>query len=272
MKGIREPAVAGMFYSSSPSKLREEVNFFLNEARLDIQYSNVVGIVTPHAGYVYSGKTAAFGFNSSIKKNYDTVIIISPSHREYFRGISIYDGVAYRTPLGDVPLNNEMIDKIISDSKIIFKGIQGHRAEHAVEVQIPFLQVMLKDFSIVPIVLGDQNRNFVYELADRIAPVVDDKTLIVASSDLSHFYSRNMADKMDSIVERNIANNDYDRLQSDLETGRCEACGGGAIVAMMRTANLINKNKSKVLARSDSGDVTGDFSEVVGYLSAVMHA
>ncbi|NMB80298.1 MAG: AmmeMemoRadiSam system protein B, partial [Ignavibacteria bacterium] len=154
----------------------------------------------------------------------------------------------------------------------IFRGIQGHRAEHAVEVQIPFLQVMLKDFSIVPIVLGDQNRNFVYELADKIAAVIDDKTLIVASSDLSHFYSRSMADKLDSVVEKNIANNDYEKLQSDLETGRCEACGGGAIVAMMRAANLVNKNKSKVLARTNSGDVTGDYTEVVGYLSAVMHS
>jgi len=271
MKGIREPAVAGMFYPESPSKLKDQVITLLDEARLEKQFSNVVGIVSPHAGYVYSGKTAAFGFNSPLKKDYETVIIISPSHREYFRGISIYDGAAYRTPLGDVPLNNEVIDKIISDSKIIFRGIQGHRAEHAVEVQIPFLQVILKDFSIVPIVLGDQSRNFVYELADRIAPVVDDKTLIVASSDLSHFYSRSMADKLDSIVEKNIANNDYEKLQSDLETGRCEACGGGAIVAMMRAANLINKNKTEVLARTDSGDVTGDFSEVVGYLSAVMY-
>lgn len=272
MKGIREPAVAGMFYPASAAKLKEEINYLLGEARIDKQFTNVVGIVSPHAGYVYSGKTAALAFNSPLKKDYNTVIIISPSHREYFRGISIFDGDAYRTPLGDVPLNNEMIDKIISDSKIIFRGIQGHRAEHAVEVQIPFLQVMLKDFSIVPIVLGDQNRNFVYELADKIAAVIDDKTLIVASSDLSHFYSRSMADKLDSVVEKNITNNDYEKLQSDLETGRCEACGGGAIVAMMRAANLVNKNKSKVLARTNSGDVTGDYTEVVGYLSAVMHS
>jgi len=271
MKGIREPAVAGMFYPASASKLKEEVDFLIGEAQSDKQYNNVVGIVSPHAGYVYSGKTAAFGFNSPIKKDYDKVIIISPSHREYFRGISIYDGAAYRTPLGDVPLNNEMIDKIISDSKIIFKGFQGHRAEHAVEVQIPFLQVLLKDFSIVPIVLGDQNRNFVYELADRIAPLMDDKTLIVASSDLSHFYSKTKADRLDSVVEQNIENNDYEKLQSDLETGRCEACGGGAIVAMMRAANLAGRKKSKVVARSDSGDVTGDYSEVVGYLSSVMY-
>lgn len=272
MKGIREPAVAGMFYPASQIKLSEQVNQLLSEAIPNKKYSNVAGIVSPHAGYIYSGKTAAFGFNSPINNDYETVIIISPSHREYFRGISIYDGDAYRTPLGDVPLNNEIIEKLISDSKVIFKGIQGHRAEHAVEVQIPFLQVLLKDFSIIPIVLGDQNRNFVYELADSIAQVFNEKTLIVASSDLSHFYSRTKADRMDSVVERNIENNDYEKLQSDLETGKCEACGGGAIVAMMRAANLVNRKKSKVVARSDSGDVSGDFAEVVGYLSSVMYS
>ncbi|MDQ7816655.1 MAG: AmmeMemoRadiSam system protein B [Melioribacteraceae bacterium] len=272
MKGIREPAVAGMFYPATSPKLKEQINQLLNEAVQLEQYSNVAGIVSPHAGYLYSGKTAAYGFNSLLKRDYETVIIISPSHREYFRGISIYDGEAYRTPLGDVPVNKEMIEKITTDSKIIFKGIQGHRAEHAVEVQIPFLQMILKDFSIVPIVLGDQSRNFVFELADKLALVIDDKTLIIASSDLSHFYSRSMADKLDSVVESDINNNDYEKLQSDLETGRCEACGGGAIVAMMRTANLTNKKNARVLSRTDSGDVTGDHSEVVGYLSAVIYS
>lgn len=272
MKDVREPAVAGMFYPDSELKLRDQVNYLLSEARPDNQFNNVAGIVSPHAGYVYSGKTAAYGYNSPINKNYNTVIIISPSHREYFKGISIFNGDAYRTPLGDVPLNKEMIEKLISDSKIIFRGIQGHRAEHAVEVQLPFLQVMLKDFSIVPVVLGDQNSNFIYELADRIAPLINESTLIVASSDLSHFYSKSLADKLDSIVEKNIENNDYEKLKNDLESGRCEACGGGAIVAMMRAANLAGRKKSKVVARSDSGDVTGDFSEVVGYISSVMYS
>jgi AmmeMemoRadiSam system protein B len=272
MKGIRDPAVAGVFYPASQIKLKEQVNILLSEAITNQKFFDAAGIVSPHAGYIYSGKTAAYGFNSSVNNNIDTVLIISPSHREYFKGVSIYDGEAYRTPLGDVPLNKDVAEKIISDSKIIFEGNQGHGTEHAVEVQIPFLQILLKDFSIVPIVIGDQNRNIVYELADRIAPLVNNKTLIVASSDLSHFYSRSAADKMDSIVEQNIANNDYEQLQRDLELGRCEACGGGAIVAMMRAANLAGKNKNKIVARSDSGDVTGDLSEVVGYLSSVTYS
>ncbi|MEG8946357.1 AmmeMemoRadiSam system protein B [Rosettibacter firmus] len=271
MKQVREPSVAGMFYPSSPSKLREEIQILLDTSKLSENIDNILGIIAPHAGYIYSGKTAAYAYNAIKGKNYNTVIIISPSHREYFAGISIYNGDAYKTPLGEVPINKNISSQLTAGSKIIFEGIQGHRAEHAVEVQIPFLQTVLENFSIVPIVLGDQNRVFVYELANSLSKVVDENTLIVASSDLSHYYSKRTADELDSIVEKHISNFDYDGLQKDLENNKCEACGGGAIVALMRTADLINKRKSKVLHRSDSGDVSGDFSEVVGYLSAAIY-
>ncbi|MFA5806040.1 MAG: AmmeMemoRadiSam system protein B [Melioribacteraceae bacterium] len=270
MKNIRESAVAGMFYPGSPSKLKEDVQLLLNTYKPQDIFKKVAGIVSPHAGYIYSGKTAAFAFNAVKGKNYKTIIIISPSHREYFAGISIYNGDAYRTPLGDVPINKEISKRICAGSKIIYEGINGHRTEHAVEVQIPFLQMVMKDFSIVPIVMGDQNKMYINELSQRLAGVMDDETLIIASSDLSHFHSKEQANERDSIVEKRIADFDYDGLQKDLETGKCEACGGGTIVTMMKTADHLNKKKSKILSRTDSGDVTGDNSEVVGYLSAVI--
>lgn len=272
MKTVREPAVAGMFYPASSLKLKEEVQMLLDISKPKEKIENIVGIVSPHAGYIYSGKTAAYAYNAINGKDYETVIIISPSHREYFPGISIYNGDAYRTPLGDVPVNKNISAKLISNSKIIFEGMQGHRAEHAVEVQIPFLQMVLKDFMIVPIVMGDQSRPFINELAEKLANVIDEKTLIVASSDLSHYYTKAEANRLDSIVEKHINNFDYYGLLNDLENNRCEACGGGAIVAMMRISDLIQKRKSKVLSRSDSGDVTGDKSEVVGYLSAAIYS
>mgnify|MGYP001184537808 CR=1 FL=1 len=271
MKQVREPSVAGMFYPSSPSKLKEEIQIFLETSKPSENIENIIGIISPHAGYIYSGKTAAYAYNAVKNKNYKTVIIISPSHREYFAGISIYNGDAYKTPLGEVEIDKTVSSVLISSSKIIFEGIQGHRSEHAVEVQIPFLQMVLDDFKIVPIVMGDQNRIFVYELAEKLSKVVNDQTLIVASSDLSHYYSKRTADELDSIVEKHIQNFDYEGLQRDLENNRCEACGGGAIVALMRAADLIQKRKSKVLHRSDSGDVSGDNSEVVGYLSAAIY-
>ncbi|MFA7229070.1 MAG: AmmeMemoRadiSam system protein B, partial [Melioribacteraceae bacterium] len=234
-------------------------------------YQNIFGIISPHAGFLYSGNTAAAAYNTIRDKEYKTVVIISPSHREYFPGISIFSGDAYKTPLGSVPVNKEMADKLTSDEEFIFKGLNGHRTEHALEVQIPFLQIVLKNFLIVPIVLGDQRREFVEGLANKLARVVDEETLIVASSDLSHFYSKVKAAKIDSKIEKHLLEFDYDGLQRDLELKNCEACGGGGIVSLMMTAEKLNKKNLRVLSRSDSGDITGDNSEVVGYLSAIIY-
>lgn len=270
MNTVREPAVAGMFYPASAGKLRDDVQGLLDRFKPEHKFQNVFGIVSPHAGYVYSGKTAAFAFNTVADKQFKTVIIISPSHREYFPGISIYDGDTYKTPLGNVALDKSMISKLKEDEKFIFEGKNGHRTEHAVEVQIPFLQVVLKDFMIVPVVMGDQSKMFVDGLAQKLAEVANEETLIVASSDLSHFHTKAEARRIDSIVENHIAKLNFDGLQNDLDNRICEACGGGGIVAMMKAARLLNINKSEVLSRTDSGDVTGDSSEVVGYLSAVI--
>jgi AmmeMemoRadiSam system protein B len=186
-KKYRKPAVAGMFYPSDPGKLQNEIETLLSISIPDRKVENIFGLVSPHAGYIYSGRTAAYGYNLIKGKNYKTVIIISPSHREYFPGISIYDGDGFETPLGKVDLDNEMADKLINQSRIIFRGIEGHRQEHAVEVQIPFLQQVLSEFKIVPVVMGDQGKMFVDELSQKISESADDSTLIVASSDLYHY-------------------------------------------------------------------------------------
>lgn len=270
MNKIRTPAVAGLFYPASKSRLEDEIKIMFSISDSGITINNIFGLIVPHAGYVYSGRTASYAYNLLKNKKIETVIIISPSHREYFPGISIYDN-AYETPLGIVEVNKKMIDELTENSKVIFKGIQGHRQEHAVEVQIPFLQVILKDFKIVPLVMGDQGELFVEELTDRLAAVVHDKTIIVASSDLSHYYSKEEADKLDKVVEKRIVDFDFENLQKDFSSGNCEACGGGTIVTLMRTASKLNKNKSLILHRSDSSDTSGDSNEVVGYLSAVIY-
>lgn len=272
MKTIREPSVAGMFYPSSPHELKDQINMFLDSTPSDEEFENPFGIISPHAGYVYSGKTAAYAYNTIRGKSFSTVVIISPSHREYFPGVSIFNGDAYRTPLGDVTLNKNMILQLTESSKTIFEGTHGHRAEHAIEVQIPFLQMVLKDFQIIPIVVGDQRKKFLYDIAEGLSVVINEETIIVASSDLSHFHTKQEADNLDTVVEERIKSFEYEQLLHDLEAEKCEACGGGPIVAMMKTADLCDKRKSKILSRSDSGDVTGDTSEVVGYLSAIVYS
>jgi len=271
MKLIREPQVAGMFYPSDPKQLKNQINSFLDDIESSEIFNNVKGIISPHAGYVYSGKTAAYGFKTLSDKKYKNVIVISPSHREYFNGISIYPGDAYKTPLGNIPINKDLREKIVSECDLIFEGEEGHRAEHALEVQLPFLQVVLSDFMLIPLVIGDQKKAIIYELAETLAKIIDDETLLVASSDLSHFYTKSHAEILDSRIARHINDFNFDELQSDLEVKRCEACGGGGIVALLKALKMKNINNSKVLATSDSGDITNDDSEVVGYLSAVVY-
>ncbi|MGE5429915.1 MAG: AmmeMemoRadiSam system protein B [Syntrophomonadaceae bacterium] len=269
---VRPPAVAGMFYPADERKLKDEIRLLLEASgNEEIPAGNVTAIVVPHAGYIYSGRTAAYAYNMIRNKGYETVVVISPSHREYFPGVSVYSGDAYKTPLGIIPVNKKMREELTKDAKLIFQGVEGHRQEHALEVQLPFLQIVLKDFDILPIVIGDQKEPYLNELSDRLSKAVNDKTLIVASSDLSHFHTKEQADRLDSVVEKRISQFDYKTLLRDLDHNNCEACGGGPIVAAMRTADLLNVKKAKVLNRSDSGDVTGDNSEVVGYLSAVIY-
>lgn len=167
-------------------------------------------------------------------------------------------------------VNNELRELFTSESKTIFKGENGHGPEHALEVHLPFLQFLYEDISVVPVVMGDQTSLFVDELAEKLAQVPDD-TLVVASSDLSHFYTKEQADKFDSLAAKRISAFEIDELQGDLDNQNCFACGGGGIVATMKAAQKLGKTNSKVLHRSDSGDTSGDNREVVGYLSAIVY-
>lgn len=270
MASVREPAVAGMFYPANANKLKDQLKLLFDLAADQKKYDNVFGLVAPHAGYIYSGKTAAYGYHAVSGKKYKSAIVISPSHREYFPGISVFDGDAYKTPLGLAKVNEKLRNLFTSDTKTIFEGLSGHRNEHALEVHLPFLQFLYEDISVLPVVLGDQSKPLLDELAGKLAQVPDD-TLIVASSDLSHFYMKQEADKFDSQAAKRIEAFQFDELQSDFENKNCFACGGGGIVALMKAANKLGKTNSKVLHRSDSGDTSGDNSEVVGYLSAVVY-
>jgi MEMO1 family protein len=271
MNKIRKAAVAGYFYPSNPEKLLIEIDTLLSISTSNLNVKNIMGIIVPHAGYIYSGRTAAYAFNLLKGKDINKVIIISPSHREYFPGVCIYEGGGYETPLGIVEIDGDLADRLADKNRIIYKGVDGHREEHAIEVQIPFLQKVLDEFKIVPIAMGDQGKMFVDEVAFKICETADEKTLIIASSDLSHYYSKREADELDAVIENDINSFNHEKLQSDLDNKNCEACGGGPIIVMMKTAALMNRRNSKVLDRSNSGDVTGDYNSVVGYLSAVIY-
>lgn len=267
---IREPSVAGTFYPAERAVLTREVDALLSRVEPVNLEGELYGLISPHAGYVYSGFTAANGYKLLEGKSVDTVVIISPSHREYFKGISVYSGSAYRTPLGVLPVDEALRSELTKDGEIV-SSLAGHREEHAVEVQLPFLQRVLKEFRILPIVMGDQRREFCMFLGDKLASVLEGKNFfLVASSDLSHYYPYDVACRLDRIVIDQVKEFDAEGLLEDLETQRAEACGGGPMVAMLLAAKKLGANTTKILHYCNSGDVTGDRDGVVGYLSAAV--
>jgi AmmeMemoRadiSam system protein B len=266
---VRTPAVAGMFYEKSPAALRKNIDEMLNRVQLPKVEGTVRAVVSPHAGYVYSGFTAAHAYKLLKGRKYDCVIAVGPSHREYFDGISIYSGDAYETPLGKVPINHEVRSELLHGEKNIVASVAGHRSEHSLEVQLPFLQRVLEEFSIVPIIMGDQRRQLCEQLSVALARVMANKNvLLVASSDLSHFHAYDEAVFLDKRVIQAVERFNSDVFIDELEKKSFEACGGGPIAVAMKTAQQLGANRAEVLHYCNSGDITGDKSGVVGYLAA----
>ncbi len=274
---VRPPAVAGAFYPGSPSELAKMIAKQFHEAPKPEITGRPVAIISPHAGYIYSGGIAAKGYKILEGESFATVIVISPSHSAYFAGVTAFDGKAYSTPLGEIRIDRELTERIASASDLISFSNTGHtvaggRSEHALEVQLPFLQTTLGDFSLVALMMGDQDYETCEALGSAIADAIkgNDDVLIVASSDLSHFHDSQTAKKLDSIVIDRVEGYDYRGLSEDLSNRKTEACGGGPIIAAMVAAEKLGANSVVTAGYGDSGDVTGDHSNVVGYLSAIV--
>lgn len=272
---VRPPSVAGLFYPADRTELESTCSTLLARAKDDIQSAvpgKVSGILAPHAGYQYSGFTAAHGFSLLNPGEFENVIIISPSHREYFDGISVFPGKAYSTPLGEIEVNSALRDSFLDIAgESVIESRAGHKAEHALEVQLPFLQLTLRSFTLLPIVMGDQKRSYCEILGKVIADLTaNKKALVVASSDLSHYYDYDTANKLDAVCMEDVSKLDPDKLMDDLEARRCEACGGGPITSLLYASKARDGAKSHILHHCNSGDTTGDKSGVVGYLSVVI--
>jgi AmmeMemoRadiSam system protein B/AmmeMemoRadiSam system protein A len=273
MKEIREPAVAGAFYPDNPEVLSRDVKRYLENAKKEKLEGEIVALISPHAGYMYSGQVAAYAYKLIEGKAFDSVVVVAPSHRALFRGASLYDRGGFRTPLGIVPVDLELSRKMMERRKEIQFLPEAHSQEHSLEVQIPFLQVALKSFKLVPIVMEPYwSWETCQHLASAIAGAVKGKkVLLIASSDLSHFHSYDEAVRLDKIVLSYIDQFDPEGLNRDLKSERCEACGGGPVVAIMLAAKMLGANRGKVLKYANSGDVTGDRSRVVGYGAGVIY-
>jgi len=275
----RRPQYAGSFYPADPLDLVKSISqYFFESERVDID-GEIKSLVAPHAGYMYSGKVAAAGYKQLEGMKFDTVIVISPSHGTLFQGASIYNGGAYVTPLDKLYVDLDLAIKManINPSKV-YLSTKGHtggavaRAEHALEVQLPFLQVVLGDFKLIPVVMGDQEMDTCVALAEILSGTLHDrKALIVASSDLSHYHDANEASILDSVMLSNVESYSPDELFQAVNRGRSEACGTGPIVAAMLAARRLGADRSRVVKYAHSGEVSGDMDAVVGYMSAVQY-
>jgi MEMO1 family protein len=265
------PTVAGSFYPASPATLDKMVHTFLEDGQAASKSipadRRVVAIVTPHAGYVYSGPVAGWAFNALDRASINTAIVMGPNHRAHADGACTVDADAYRTPLGDVPIATDLVQQLIRDSAgSLTARAKVFETEHSVDVQIPFVKVALPNARVVPIVVPYMPRQQFRALADMLFKLVasDPSVVLIASSDLSHFFEYNEASKLDDQIMREVEGSDIESLLShhDMRSG---PCGVAAIAVALETMNHFKGGKVVRLRYQNSGDTAGDHGRVVGY-------
>jgi hypothetical protein len=274
-QSIRQPGVAGGFYPADPKALTAMMDDLLAHASPPPIKDPILAVVAPHAGYQYSGPVAAYTYAALRGRKFSRVVVIAPSHFEAFDFTSIFDGDAYATPLGTIPVDKAFAGQLAKMSSTMRLSSQGHtpppgaeHAEHALEVELPWLQHVLGDFQLVPIVMGDQSYDSSRALGVALAKMIQGSsdTLIVASSDLSHYHPYDDAVKIDHKTLNALQAWDYFSMSRNFETRVWEACGGAPIVAAMIAAERMGANQALLLKYANSGDTTGDHSQgVVGY-------
>jgi len=276
---VRPAAVAGSFYPADPAALTTMIDTLLAQATPPPITDPLLAVVAPHAGYQYSGPVAAYTYATLKGRKYSRVVVIAPSHYEGFDFTSVYDGDAYATPLGNVHVDKDFAARLAKMNPSMQLSGRGHNAtaaggEHAIEVQLPWLQRVLGDFEIVPIIMGDQSYESSRALGVALAKLIKSdpkggETLVLASSDLSHYHPYDDAEKIDHKTLNALEAWDYFSMSRNFQTRIWEACGGAPIVATMIYAERMGANQARVLKYANSGDVTADHSRVVGYSADV---
>jgi len=271
---VRQAVASGEFYPAEHEKLEETINNLLDNVESSGNDKGIFGLILPHASYEYSGQVMAYGFKELVNKDIDTVILIGNSHQEKFDGISIFPRGSYKTPLGNVAIDSSLVEKLFQESERIFFQKSAHEKEYSLEVQIPFLQVILKDFKILPIVFGNSNNNDYSILAKAISKNIKGKNvLIIASSDLSHYPSHEIAQEIDKKVIDAIITGKVENLEQvirELEEQKIPqvetlACGIDAIKTVLQIAQEAGIEDIRLLNYANSGDVSEEQNRTIGY-------
>lgn len=271
---VRKSAVAGFWYPGDPLMLAREVSDHLRAAGEVTAPGRLVALISPHAGLRYSGPVAAHGLSLLRGRRSATVVMVGPAHRAVFDGVAVFASGAFETPLGRVPVAEDLAQALLASDPRLFDDPRPHRDEHSLEMQLPFLQHLVPELRIVPLLMGSQTRSEVSALAGALSRVLPGKgALLLASSDLSHYHPAEVANRLDALVVKDVEAFDPEALMDRIERNHEHACGGGPMVAVMKAARALGADRGTVLRYGDSGDVgEKEKSRVVGYLSAAFTA
>jgi len=268
---VRKPVFSGSFYLADSSNLSSTIDQYLNNVDVKLE-EEILGVVSPHAGYIYSGQTAAFVYATLRNSNKKLVILLGPSHRSYIKGFSVFGEGKWETPLGVVNVDEKFASKLITHSALIINDPEAHSQEHSLELQLPFLQKVLKDFTIVPIIFNTDKLSELSVLAKALYGELKNRKnwVIVISSDLYHGENYNKAKEITDEVDKYIKNLDYKGLlEYDRKMrgrGVCAACGCSSIAVLLQVMKNLSVTNVKLLNRTTSGDVTGvKNGYIVGY-------
>jgi len=263
----KEPSVAGTFYPAEKEALKASVEGFLSKADKVQTAGRLLCIISPHAGYIYSGQVAAYGYKQLQGRDIKKVILIGPAHHKAFKGASVYTKGSFRTPLGDVGINEKLAEGLLDQKADVTFYPEAYEKEHSLEVQLPFLQTVLKDFTIIPILMGSPTQKTFDHLAARLSELLDDETIIIASTDMSHYHDYSQAIKMDNKIISAIERLSLADAEGLLKSGDAELCGGVPVLIAMEAARISEATRGVLFKYANSGDVTDDKGRVVGYAS-----
>lgn len=275
MADVRPSPIAGRWYEGNAKALSRSVDEFLDNAELPALDGEVMGVIAPHAGHVYSGAVAGYAFAALRSRTPSLVAVISPMHHPYYHPLLTTSHEAYRTPLGDIPVDQDALNEldVVLKSELDF-GLSPvpHDPEHSLEIELPFLQRALKPgWTLLPVMVRSQDPQVAQGLGRALAQVLREKNFaLVASTDLSHFYNQDTALKYDRAMLKTFESFDPESAYDLERAGKGFACGLGAVTAVMWASRELGANRVKVLRHATSGDVTGDYSSVVGYGAAVI--
>jgi len=272
---VRVPSVAGKFYPSDKDKLSSQLDDYLSRADKLGYPGKLRVLIVPHAGIDYSGKTAAWGFKQLEGEEYSRVVLIGASHKKSFKQAAIYDQGVWQTPLGEVEIDAAWAANLIEPKLEILADHDPHNSEHSLEVELIFLQRVLADFKIVPILLSQPSDELIENLAQKIANYTDEQTLVVISTDLSHYPTKEIADQVDKETIEAILKNDRQVFENEVREHKAKnypdlatsACGYEAVRVGLEIAKILQINDIRLIGYENSGDVTGEETHIVGYAS-----